>query len=73
MYLTGISGQITDPKPVGARLAVRGRVESRRLVCKVRHLRSPERKISYYNKGEILGIMLDLRIRQLSKGNKSAA
>ena len=33
--------------------------------------RSPERSISYYNKGEILGILLDLRIRQLTNGNKS--
>ena len=33
--------------------------------------RSPERSISYYNKGEILGILLDLRIRQLTDGQKS--
>ena len=33
--------------------------------------RSPERSISYYNKGEILGILLDLRIRQLTGGRKS--
>jgi len=33
--------------------------------------RSPERSISYYNKGEILGIMLDLRIRQLTNGSES--
>ena len=33
--------------------------------------RSPERSISYYNKGEILGILLDLRIRQLTNGRKS--
>ncbi len=33
--------------------------------------RSPERSISYYNKGEILGILLDLRIRQLTSGRKS--
>lgn len=33
--------------------------------------RSPERSISYYNKGEILGILLDLRIRQLTNGTKS--
>ena len=33
--------------------------------------RSPERSISYYNKGELLGILLDLRIRQLTKGTKS--
>ncbi len=33
--------------------------------------RSPERSISYYNKGEILGILLDLRIRQLTNDTKS--
>lgn len=33
--------------------------------------RSPERSISYYNKGEILGVLLDLRIRQLTSGAKS--
>ncbi len=33
--------------------------------------RSPERSISYYNKGEILGILLDLRIRRLTNGAKS--
>ena len=33
--------------------------------------RSPERSISYYNKGEILGVLLDLRMRQLTQGGKS--
>ena len=33
--------------------------------------RSPERSISYYNKGELAGILLDLRIRQLTNGTKS--
>jgi predicted metalloprotease with PDZ domain len=33
--------------------------------------RTPERSISYYNKGEIVGIMLDLRMRQLTTGAKS--
>jgi len=33
--------------------------------------RSPERSVSYYNKGEILGILLDLRIRQLTNGARS--
>ena len=33
--------------------------------------RSPERSISYYNKGELLGILLDLRMRQLTNGTKS--
>src|SRR5262249_41925781 len=33
--------------------------------------RMPERSINYYNKGEILGVLLDLKIRQDSKGRKS--
>ncbi len=33
--------------------------------------RRPERSISYYNKGEILGVMLDLAIRDASGGGKS--
>ena len=33
--------------------------------------RSPERSISYYNKGDILGVVLDLRIRELTGGRKS--
>ena len=33
--------------------------------------RSPERSISYYNKGEVVGVLLDLRMRQLTQGAKS--
>jgi predicted metalloprotease with PDZ domain len=33
--------------------------------------RSPERSISYYNKGDILGTLLDLRIRRVTDGHKS--
>jgi len=33
--------------------------------------RSPERSISYYNKGEVVGVLLDLRIRQLTNNAKS--
>ena len=33
--------------------------------------RSPERSISYYNKGEVLGVLLDLRMRQITHGRKS--
>ena len=33
--------------------------------------RSPERSISYYNKGDVLGVLLDLRIRALTGGRKS--
>src|SRR5690349_4184916 len=33
--------------------------------------RAPERSISYYNKGEILGVLLDLKIREDSHGTHS--
>lgn len=33
--------------------------------------RTPERSISYYNKGEILGVLLDLKIRKDSQGTRS--
>ena len=33
--------------------------------------RTPERSISYYNKGDILGVLLDLRIRELTGDRKS--
>ena len=33
--------------------------------------RSPERSINYYNKGELLGVLLDLKIREDSRGRYS--
>lgn len=33
--------------------------------------RTPERSINYYNKGEILGVLLDLKMRQDSHGQRS--
>jgi predicted metalloprotease with PDZ domain len=33
--------------------------------------RTPQRSVSYYDKGEILGVLLDLRMRQLTQGRKS--
>lgn len=33
--------------------------------------RQPERSISYYNKGQIVGVLLDLRMREVSAGTKS--
>ena len=35
------------------------------------YYRRPERSISYYNKGELLGIMLDLAVRDVSQGQAS--
>jgi len=35
------------------------------------YYRRPERSISYYNKGELLGVMLDLAVRDTSQGRAS--
>jgi predicted metalloprotease with PDZ domain len=35
------------------------------------YYRRPERSISYYNKGELLGVMLDLELREASHGRAS--
>jgi len=35
------------------------------------YYRRPERSISYYNKGELLGVMLDLALREASRGRAS--
>jgi len=35
------------------------------------YYRRPERSISYYNKGELLGVMLDLAVREASHGRTS--
>ena len=38
---------------------------------KYAYYRDPERSINYYNKGQILGALLDLRMREVSHGTKS--
>ena len=38
---------------------------------KYRYYRSPERSINYYNKGDVLGVLLDLAIREATHGKKS--
>jgi len=35
------------------------------------YYRRPQRSISYYNKGELLGVMLDLEVREASQGRAS--
>jgi len=35
------------------------------------YYRRPQRSISYYNKGELLGVMLDLQVREVSQGRAS--
>lgn len=38
---------------------------------KYSYYRAPERSISYYNKGDLLGVLLDLEMRDVSHGTKS--
>ena len=38
---------------------------------KYSYYRGPERSISYYNKGDLLGVLLDLKMRDASNGTKS--
>src|SRR5579862_6819629 len=35
------------------------------------YYRRPDRSVSYYNKGELLGVLLDLKVRELSHGRAS--
>jgi predicted metalloprotease with PDZ domain len=71
-YLAGISGQITELQSRPARTWQSVEESSFDTWFEsIPFYRSPERSISYYNKGEIVGILLDLRIRQLSNGAKS--
>jgi predicted metalloprotease with PDZ domain len=71
-YLAGISGQITELQSRSAHTWQSAEESSLDAWFEgIPFYRSPERSISYYNKGEILGIMLDLRIRQLTNDTKS--
>ena len=71
-YLVRISSQIDDFEKRPARLWQSAEDSSLNAWFEgSAFYRSPERSISYYNKGEILGILLDLRIRQLTNGRKS--
>ena len=38
---------------------------------KYRYYRTPERSINYYNKGDVLGVLLDLAMRDATHGKKS--
>ena len=72
VYLLGVSEQITE---LQRRFAHRWQsAEESSLNAWFEgyaYYRSPERSISYYNKGEILGILLDLQVRQMTHGQKS--
>lgn len=71
-YLAGVSAQITELQSRPAHTWQSAEESSLDAWFEgMPFYRSAERSISYYNKGEILGIMLDLRIRQLTNDTKS--
>ncbi len=71
-YLRRVSGDITELQRRPARLWQSAEESSLDAWFEgIPFYRTPERSISYYNKGELLGILLDLRIRQLTNGAKS--
>ncbi len=71
-YLQEISDQITELEARPAHLAQSAEDSSLDAwLEKYTYYRTPQRSISYYNKGELLGIMLDLEIRQTTQGAQS--
>lgn len=72
MYLQNVSGEITELQRRPAHRWQSAEESSLDAWFEGNEqYQSPERSISYYNKGEILGILLDLRIRQITQGKKS--
>jgi predicted metalloprotease with PDZ domain len=71
-YLKGVAGEIGELERRLAHLTQS--VEESSLDAwleKYDYYRLPQRSISYYNKGYLLGILLDLEVREASKGSAS--
>jgi predicted metalloprotease with PDZ domain len=71
-YFSRLAGQIAELERRPAHL--RQSAEESSLDAwleKYAYYRMPERDISYYNKGALLGVMLDLKIRQATEGHAS--
>jgi predicted metalloprotease with PDZ domain len=71
-YLAELGGNIRNLESRPARLTQS--VEESSLDAwleKYSYYEQPERSISYYNKGEIVGVLLDLQMREASGGKKS--
>jgi predicted metalloprotease with PDZ domain len=72
LYLTRLGDSITELERRPAHLTQSAEESS--LDCWLEgnaYYREPERSISYYNKGELLGVMLDLAVRDASHGQAS--
>ncbi len=71
-YLGNISEQISELEHRPARLTQSAEASSLDAWLEgFNYYRRPERSISYYNKGELLGIMLDLAVRERSHDQAS--
>jgi predicted metalloprotease with PDZ domain len=71
-YLDGLGAEITELESRPAHLAQSAEDSSLDAWLEgFGYYRRPERSISYYNKGELLGIMLDLAVRDASHGQAS--
>jgi predicted metalloprotease with PDZ domain len=72
LYLKRLGDEITELERRPAHLTQSAEESS--LDCWLEgnaYYREPERSVSYYNKGELLGIMLDLAVRDASHGQDS--
>jgi predicted metalloprotease with PDZ domain len=71
-YLTRLGEQITELQTCPAHLTQSAEESSLDAWLEgFSYYRRPERSISYYNKGELLGILLDLAVRESSHGKAS--
>ena len=71
-YLSGLSEEITELERRPAHLTQSAEESSLDAWLEGNgYYRRPERSISYYNKGELLGVMLDLAVREASRGQAS--
>lgn len=71
-FLSHISSLITDLESRPAHLTQSAEESSLDAwLEKYPYYLTPERSISYYDKGELLGILLDLKVREATQGGKS--
>jgi len=71
-YLARLGGEITELERRPAHLTQSAEESSLDAWLEGNaYYRRPERSISYYNKGELLGVMLDLAVREASHGQAS--
>jgi predicted metalloprotease with PDZ domain len=71
-YLAGLGEQITELERRPAHLTQSAEESSLDAWLEGdAYYRRPERSISYYNKGELLGVMLDLAVREATHGQAS--